>query len=71
MAVADSQTGGRTAWSTIAVINNIQYPARFWYDGSRIEQAKEDAAEVALGLLKKAHEKQRQSASHYQHSLAA
>jgi hypothetical protein len=65
------QTGGRTAWSTIAVINNTQYPARFWYDGSRIEQAKEDAAEMALGVLKKIHEKQRRSASHYQHSLAA
>ncbi|KAF3041802.1 hypothetical protein E8E11_005803 [Didymella keratinophila] len=63
--------GGRTAWSTIAVINNIQYPARFWYDGSRMEQAKEDAAEFALGHLEKAHKKQCQSANHYHHSLAA
>lgn len=70
----DTQIGGRTAWSTIAVINNIQYPARFWYDGSRMEQAKEDAAEFALGVLEKAkeeQEKQRQSGSHYHHSLAA
>lgn len=71
---SNTQIGGRTAWSTIAVINNIQYPARFWYDGSRIEQAKEDAAEFALGVLEKAkteQEKQRQSGSHYHHSLAA
>jgi hypothetical protein len=67
----DMQLGGRTAWSTIAVINNIQYPARFWYDGSRMEQAKEDAAEFALGHLEKAHKGQCQSASHYHHSLAA
>lgn len=65
------QLGGRTAWSTIAVISNIQYPARFWYDGSRMEQAKEDAAEFALGHLEKAHKGQCQSASHYHHSLAA
>ncbi|KAF1926493.1 uncharacterized protein M421DRAFT_7096 [Didymella exigua CBS 183.55] len=63
--------GGRTAWSTIAVINNTQYPARFWYDGSRIEQAKEDAAEIALCNLKKSLERQRPSASQYQRSLAA
>lgn len=67
----DMQIGGRTAWSTIAVINNIQYPARFWYDGSRMEQAKEDAAEYALGLLEKAHDKHRQSTNPYHHSLAA
>lgn len=40
--------GGRTAWSTIAVISGQHYPARFWYDGAFIEQAREDAAEVAL-----------------------
>ncbi|KAG9202003.1 hypothetical protein G6514_005199 [Epicoccum nigrum] len=43
--------GGRTAWSTIAVVNGMHYPARFWYDGARIEQAKEDAAEIALRQL--------------------
>ena len=44
---ADVRIGGRTAWSTIAMINDQQYPARFWYDGAYIEQAREDAAEVA------------------------
>lgn len=29
----------------------MHYPARFWYDGARIEQAKEDAAEIALRQL--------------------
>lgn len=65
------QIGGRTAWSTIAVINNIQYPARFWYDGARIEQAKEDAAEIALRNLTKCFDRQPPPASQYQRSLAA
>lgn len=49
--IPNTHIGGRTAWSTIAVVNGMQYPARFWYDGARIEQAKEDAAEIALRQL--------------------
>ena len=44
-------TGGRTAWSTIANIGTAQYPAKFWYDGQYLAQAKEDSAEVALRYL--------------------
>ncbi|PSN68806.1 hypothetical protein BS50DRAFT_571984 [Corynespora cassiicola Philippines] len=40
--------GGRTAWSSVVVINNVPYSARFWYDGAYMEQAREDAAEMAL-----------------------
>jgi len=29
----------------------VQYQARFWYDGTRMEQAREDAAEMALRQL--------------------
>lgn len=43
--------GGRTAWSTVAVVNGSPYAARFWYDGAYMEQAKEDAAEIALRKL--------------------
>lgn len=40
--------GGRTAWSSTVEINGEQFQARYWYDGSYSNNAKEDAAEVAL-----------------------
>ncbi|CAI6337437.1 unnamed protein product [Periconia digitata] len=40
--------GGRTAWSSVVAIQGNTYQARFWYDGAYVEQAREDAAEVAL-----------------------
>ncbi|KAF2035239.1 hypothetical protein EK21DRAFT_107363 [Setomelanomma holmii] len=43
--------GGRTAWSTVTTINGVHYPARFWYDGDYVAQAKEDSAEIALRTL--------------------
>ncbi|KAH3952009.1 hypothetical protein HBH53_051820 [Parastagonospora nodorum] len=43
--------GGRTAWSSIACINGVTYPAKFWYDGEYVEQSKHDAAESALRIL--------------------
>jgi hypothetical protein len=48
---AKSSLGGRTAWSTVATVNGQHYPARFWYDGTYIAQAKEDSAEMALRNL--------------------
>jgi hypothetical protein len=45
------QTGGRTAWSSIVVVNGSHYSARFWYDGAYMDQAREDAAEMALRNL--------------------
>ncbi|ORY10345.1 hypothetical protein BCR34DRAFT_602190 [Clohesyomyces aquaticus] len=44
--------GGRTAWSSIAVVNGVAYSARFWYDGAYVEQAREDAAERALATIR-------------------
>ncbi|EAW13369.1 uncharacterized protein ACLA_054160 [Aspergillus clavatus NRRL 1] len=44
--------GGRTAWSSIVTIHKQEFAARFWYDGQFMENAKHDAAEVALGRLK-------------------
>lgn len=44
-------SGGRTAWSTVVVVNGAHYSARFWYDGAYVEQAHHDAAEVALRNL--------------------
>ncbi|KAF1838262.1 hypothetical protein BDW02DRAFT_489492 [Decorospora gaudefroyi] len=43
--------GGRTAWSTMVSVNGTSFQARFWYDGTYINQAKEDAAEVALRTI--------------------
>ncbi|KAJ5966423.1 hypothetical protein N7481_013137, partial [Penicillium waksmanii] len=43
--------GGRTAWSSTVSINAQNFSARYWYDGQYINNAKEDAAEVALKLL--------------------
>lgn len=33
------------------VIQGSHYTARFWYDGNYMEQAREDAAEIALRNL--------------------
>lgn len=40
--------GGRTAWSSVVTIEGQQIQARYWYDGKNVNNAKEDAAEVAL-----------------------
>ncbi|KAK4920200.1 hypothetical protein LTR66_016748, partial [Elasticomyces elasticus] len=39
---------GRTAWSSTVVIQERTIYARYWYDGQYLNNAKEDAAEVAL-----------------------
>lgn len=41
-------TGGRTAWSSTVLVQGRSIAARYWYDGQYINNAKEDAAEVAL-----------------------
>ena len=40
--------GGRTAWSSTVLINGQEYSARYWYAGDHANNAREDAAEVAL-----------------------
>ncbi|KAF7585742.1 hypothetical protein BBP40_010168 [Aspergillus hancockii] len=44
--------GGRTAWTCSVCVQGKPYPAQFWYDGDYINNAKEDAAEKALNVLK-------------------
>jgi len=48
--ISSDRRGGRTAWTAIAVVSGIKVPARFWYDGKFMDNAKEDAAEVAYFL---------------------
>jgi hypothetical protein len=43
--------GGRTAWSSVVTIEGQTISARYWYDGQYVENAREDAAEVALQRL--------------------
>lgn len=43
--------GGRTAWSCVITVQGTQVPARFWYDGQYVNNAREDASEKALQLL--------------------
>lgn len=52
MATTDiSLPGGRTAWSCIANVAGFEVQARFWYDGQYVNNAREDAAQVALQKL--------------------
>lgn len=43
--------GGRTAWSASVEISGKTIPARLWYDGQYLHNAREDAAEVAVKLF--------------------
>ncbi|KAL6231182.1 hypothetical protein BDW75DRAFT_50572 [Aspergillus navahoensis] len=43
--------GGRTAWSCQVIVNGKTYAARYWFDGDFVQNAMEDAAEVALKSL--------------------
>lgn len=50
--IVSDRRGGRTAWSSTVTIRGSQtIHARFWYDGQYVNNAKEDAAEVALQTL--------------------
>lgn len=43
--------GGRTAWSSSVIVQGKTFAARYWYDGPFVNNALEDAAEVALIIL--------------------
>ena len=43
--------GGRTAWSSSVKLQGRTFAARYWYDGQYVNNAREDAAEVALFIL--------------------
>lgn len=50
--IVSDRRGGRTAWSsTVTISGHHVIQARFWYDGQYVNNAKEDAAEVALQQL--------------------
>ncbi|KAL3475293.1 hypothetical protein BJX99DRAFT_259585 [Aspergillus californicus] len=42
---------GRTAWSCTVTVHGSPFDARYWFDGPFVDNAKEDAAEVALKAL--------------------
>ncbi|KAI1007976.1 hypothetical protein K3495_g265 [Podosphaera aphanis] len=43
--------GGRTAWSCTVTFSGHSFNARFWFDGNNTNNAKEDAAELAVQHL--------------------
>lgn len=49
--IVSDRRGGRTAWSSTVTVQGQNIAARYWYDGQYINNAKEDAAEVALMRL--------------------
>ncbi|PGH00722.1 hypothetical protein AJ80_09134 [Polytolypa hystricis UAMH7299] len=49
--LVSDRRGGRTAWSSTVTIQNRNFSARYFYDGQYINNAKEDAAEVAYKSL--------------------
>ncbi|KAA8650080.1 hypothetical protein EYZ11_008742 [Aspergillus tanneri] len=46
--IVSDRRGGRTAWSSSVTVQGRNIAARYWYDGQYINNAKEDAAEVAI-----------------------
>lgn len=49
--IVSDRRGGRTAWSATVNLGPRRWAARYWYDGQYINNAKEDAAEVAIRSL--------------------
>ncbi|KAK0672940.1 hypothetical protein QBC41DRAFT_151607 [Cercophora samala] len=49
--IVSDRRGGRTAWSSRVTVYGVTHDARFWYDGKHVNNAKEDAAEVAYKWL--------------------
>ncbi|PVH98013.1 hypothetical protein DM02DRAFT_475026, partial [Periconia macrospinosa] len=46
--IVSDRRGGRTAWSCTLSVAGETFAARYWYDGQYVQNAKEDAAELAL-----------------------
>ncbi|KAK1767630.1 hypothetical protein QBC33DRAFT_450700 [Phialemonium atrogriseum] len=49
--IVSDRRGGRTAWSSRVTVHGSVLQARFWYDGKNLNNAREDAAEVAFNWL--------------------
>ncbi|KAL2816298.1 hypothetical protein BJX63DRAFT_430305 [Aspergillus granulosus] len=56
--VADRKAWGKTAWSCNVNIGEDQFSGRYWFDESRVHNAIEDVAEVALKQLTSSKDKQ-------------
>ncbi|KAE9961803.1 hypothetical protein BLS_001324 [Venturia inaequalis] len=72
LAEAWIESRGRTAWSSTVEIQGTTIPARYWYDGQYVHNAKEDAAQVALerlnaGYVPNAQQQQAQQQGQGQH----
>jgi len=50
--IVSDRRGGRTAWSATVTVQGQNLAARYWYDGQFLNNAKEDAAEVACTKLR-------------------
>ncbi|KAK6366190.1 uncharacterized protein PV06_00666 [Exophiala oligosperma] len=50
--IVSDRRGGRTAWSATVTVQGQNLSARYWYDGQFLNNAKEDAAEVACTRLR-------------------
>ncbi|KAL6244253.1 hypothetical protein RBB50_008495 [Rhinocladiella similis] len=50
--IVSDRRGGRTAWSATVTVQGQNLSARYWYDGQYLNNAKEDAAEVACTRLR-------------------
>ncbi|KAF3761801.1 hypothetical protein M406DRAFT_235225, partial [Cryphonectria parasitica EP155] len=49
--IFSDRRGGRTAWSSRVTVCGQTVSARYWYDGKNLNNAREDAAEVALNCI--------------------
>ncbi|KAF2455132.1 hypothetical protein BDY21DRAFT_79644 [Lineolata rhizophorae] len=58
--ISSDRRGGRTAWSCTIEVEGRRIPARYWYDGNFIHNAREDAAEMALQYLNQLQQHQQQ-----------
>lgn len=50
--IVSDRRGGRTAWSATVTVRDKNLAARYWYDGQFLNNAKEDAAEVACTQIR-------------------
>ncbi|KIV90354.1 hypothetical protein PV10_07666 [Exophiala mesophila] len=50
--IVSDRRGGRTAWSATVTVQGKNIAARYWYDGQYLNNAREDAAEVACTELR-------------------
>jgi len=68
--ILSDRRGGRTAWTSTVTIQGHNIPARNWYDGQFLNNAKEDAAEVALIKMRNPSLTAQSSRSQGRHSTA-